>query len=56
MIVDDVLATGGTMKAARELVEQAGATVARIAVIAEIAFLNGRGNLKGVQLDSILAL
>ena len=56
MIVDDVLATGGTMKAARELVEQAGATVASIAVIAEIAFLNGRENLDGVEVNSLLKL
>ena len=56
MIVDDVLATGGTMKAARELVEQAGATVARIAVIAEIEFLKGRDSLSGVHFDSVLKL
>jgi adenine phosphoribosyltransferase len=56
MIVDDVLATGGTMKAAKELVEQAGATVASIAVIAEIGFLNGRENLPGVEVNSLLKL
>jgi adenine phosphoribosyltransferase len=56
LIVDDVLATGGTMKAAKELVEQAGATVAGIVVIAEIAFLNGRSNLEDVEVSSLLRL
>ena len=56
LIVDDVLATGGTMKAAKELVEEAGATVAGVVVIAEIAFLNGRDNLGDVKLDSLLRL
>ena len=56
MIVDDVLATGGTMKAARELVEQTGAIVASIAVIAEIAFLKGRDNLQGIEVSSLLSL
>jgi adenine phosphoribosyltransferase len=56
MIVDDVLATGGTMKAAKELIEQAGATVISIAVIGEIAFLNGRANVQGVEVSSLLDL
>jgi len=56
MIVDDVLATGGTMKAARQLIEQAGATVSSVAVIAEIAFLNGRANIHDVEVSSLLNL
>ena len=56
LIVDDVLATGGTMKAAKELVEEAGAIVAGAVVIAEISFLNGRANLPAVELDSLLRL
>ena len=56
MIVDDVLATGGTMKAAKELVEQAGATVSHVAVIAEIAFLQGRMNIQDVEVSSLLNL
>lgn len=56
LIVDDVLATGGTMKAAIELVEQAGATVAGVAIIAEIGFLKGRANLSDVDVASLLVL
>jgi len=56
MIVDDVLATGGTMKAAVELVQQANATVGCAAVIAEIGFLNGRANVSGVDVETVLTL
>ena len=42
LIVDDVLATGGTLVAAARLCEQAGATLAGAAVVAEIGFLDGR--------------
>ncbi len=56
LLVDDVLATGGTMKAARELVEQSGAVVAGAAVIAEISVLNGREKLPGLLVSSLLQL
>lgn len=42
LIVDDVLATGGTLAAARELVERTGARVAGAALVLELTFLHGR--------------
>ncbi|WP_072315190.1 adenine phosphoribosyltransferase [Agrococcus sp. Marseille-P2731] len=42
LLVDDVLATGGTLRAAIELVEQLGGTVAGVAVILELTGLGGR--------------
>jgi adenine phosphoribosyltransferase len=46
LIVDDVLATGGTAAAACRLVEQAGAAVASVAVLVEISVLDGRTRLR----------
>ena len=47
LIVDDVLATGGTMRAAARLVERLGAQVAGIAVLVELSALGGRAALEG---------
>src|SRR4051794_38190983 len=47
LIVDDLLATGGTMKACCDLVQKLGGTVAGIAVLIELAGLNGRAKLPG---------
>jgi len=45
VVVDDLVATGGTMRAAIDLVRQRGGTVAAAACIIELAFLNGRDRL-----------
>lgn len=42
LLVDDVLATGGTLRAAIELVEEAGAKVTEISLLSEISILDGR--------------
>lgn len=54
LVVDDVLATGGTVKAAVEIVGKLGAEVVGIGVIIELAFLDGRVKLEGTDLYSIL--
>ena len=45
VIVDDLLATGGTLKASVDLLTQIGATVAGAACIMELTFLEGRSRL-----------
>lgn len=47
LVIDDLLATGGTMQASCKLVERLGAEVAEIATVVELAFLNGREKLGG---------
>jgi adenine phosphoribosyltransferase len=54
LIVDDVLATGGTARATVELVRRTGAEVVGIAVLMELAFLKGRESLEGVDLRSLV--
>ncbi|MGH8884301.1 MAG: adenine phosphoribosyltransferase [Egibacteraceae bacterium] len=54
LIVDDVLATGGTAKAACNLVEKSGATVAGLGFVIELDFLNGAARLEGFDLVSLL--
>jgi adenine phosphoribosyltransferase len=54
LIVDDVLATGGTARAACNLVEQAGGKVAGLAFVIELEFLDGRSKLEGYDFMSLL--
>jgi adenine phosphoribosyltransferase len=56
LIVDDVLATGGTASAARELVVMAGGVAVGLIVIGEIGFLEGRNKLDGLRVDSLILL
>jgi adenine phosphoribosyltransferase len=55
-IVDDVLATGGTMWAAAELVKMTGANLVNCAVFLEIEFLKGRDKLPNVPLYSSIVI
>lgn len=53
LVVDDVLATGGTAEATKVLVERCGAQLSGIAVLLELGFLDGRAKLPGVTLGSL---
>lgn len=54
LLVDDVLATGGTMKAGAQLIEQAGGTVFGCAFLVELGFLNGRELLPRYDVFSVI--
>lgn len=54
LIVDDVLATGGTAKAVTELVEKTGGKISGLCFLIELAFLNPRKKLEGREIFSLL--
>ena len=54
LIVDDLLATGGTASATIELVRKLGGHIAGIAFLIELSFLEGRKNLKGIDTFSLI--
>ena len=54
LIVDDLLATGGTAKATAELVEKVGGKIFGFAFLIELLFLEGRKNLKGYDIFSLI--
>lgn len=54
LIVDDLLATGGTVEAAVSLIEQMGGNVVGIAFLIELEALNGRNLFKGYDVYSVL--
>ena len=54
LVVDDLLATGGTARATARLVEQAGGIVAGLAFVVELSFLGGRDKLAGYDVFSLM--
>ena len=53
-IVDDLIATGGTVEAAVKMVEKLGGEVVKIVFLMELAGLHGRDRLKGYQVESVI--
>ena len=51
LIVDDVLATGGTVRAAANLVRRLGGEITGVSLLIELGFLNGRERLADLGLD-----
>jgi adenine phosphoribosyltransferase len=56
LVLDDVLATGGTLAASTSLVERAGWIVAGVSVVLELSDLGGRAALPGRDIRSLLAV
>ena len=56
VLIDDLLATGGTLEAAADLIQRTGASVEEIWVLVELAFLGGRDKLDGYDIHSELII
>ncbi len=54
VLVDDLIATGGTIEAAAGLIEQLGGDVVKIIFLMELAGLNGREKLKNYEVDAVI--
>lgn len=56
LMIDDVLATGGTAAATAELIRRSGAEVVSLGVLIELGFLGGRASLPGLDIRALLGL
>jgi len=54
LLVDDLLATGGTMAAAADLINKIGGDIVGISFVIELTFLHGREKLKGHNIHSLI--
>jgi len=54
IVIDDLLATGGTAQATCQLIEKTGAKIVECAFVIELAFLNGREKLKNQEVFSLI--
>jgi adenine phosphoribosyltransferase len=54
LLVDDLLATGGTAAASAQLVQKVGAQIQAIRFLIELSFLHGRDKLKGLKVESLV--
>ncbi len=56
LVIDDLLATGGTLAGVIELVERFGAEIVGVGVVVELSFLNGKEQLRSYGCESILQI
>lgn len=54
LVIDDLLATGGTVYGTRQLLERMGATVVAAGFVVELGFLNGRDQLSGLDVQALI--